>query len=95
MHENSGPSCSRSHVPGYINHSKLKDAGKVFVVSVNDPFVYVSHLLPSFLTLSARWLAQNCRVVAIYYLVLLPARDRDFCYTLLSSTFARQRTIAR
>ncbi|ERF71263.1 hypothetical protein EPUS_05315 [Endocarpon pusillum Z07020] len=33
------PSCSNSHVPGYINHPKLKDAGKVFVVSVNDPFV--------------------------------------------------------
>jgi peroxiredoxin len=29
-------------VPGYISHSKLKDAGKVFVVSVNDPFVFVS-----------------------------------------------------
>ena len=37
--EISGPSCSNSHVPGYINHPKLKDAGKVFVVSVNDPFV--------------------------------------------------------
>lgn len=35
----SGPSCSNSHVPGYINHPKLKDAGKVFVISVNDPFV--------------------------------------------------------
>ncbi|TVY73538.1 Peroxiredoxin-5 [Lachnellula suecica] len=33
------PSCSNSHVPGYINHQKLKDAGKVFVVAVNDPFV--------------------------------------------------------
>jgi len=33
------PSCSESHVPGYINSPKLKDAGKVFVVSVNDPFV--------------------------------------------------------
>lgn len=33
------PSCSESHIPGYINSSKLKDAGKVFVVSVNDPFV--------------------------------------------------------
>ncbi|KAL9105221.1 MAG: hypothetical protein Q9227_009563 [Pyrenula ochraceoflavens] len=33
------PSCSNSHVPGYLNHPKLKDAGKVFVVSVNDPFV--------------------------------------------------------
>lgn len=33
------PSCSESHVPGYINSPKLKDAGKVFVVSVNDAFV--------------------------------------------------------
>ncbi|KAL2216184.1 thioredoxin peroxidase/alkyl hydroperoxide reductase [Thermoascus aurantiacus ATCC 26904] len=33
------PACSAAHVPGYINHPKLKDAGKVFVVSVNDPFV--------------------------------------------------------
>ncbi|KKA23011.1 AhpC/TSA family protein [Rasamsonia emersonii CBS 393.64] len=33
------PACSSTHVPGYINHPKLKDAGKVFVVSVNDPFV--------------------------------------------------------
>ncbi|KAH8725507.1 AhpC/TSA family protein [Phaeosphaeriaceae sp. PMI808] len=33
------PACSESHVPGYINSKKLKDAGKVFVVSVNDPFV--------------------------------------------------------
>ncbi|KAG4435914.1 hypothetical protein IFR05_008608 [Cadophora sp. M221] len=33
------PSCSNSHVPGYINHSKLKSAGDVFVVAVNDPFV--------------------------------------------------------
>ncbi|KAK7757358.1 hypothetical protein SLS62_000370 [Diatrype stigma] len=31
--------CSTTHVPGYINHPKLKGAGKVFVVSVNDPFV--------------------------------------------------------
>lgn len=36
-----GPACSSTHVPGYINHPKLKDAGQVFVVSVNDPFVYV------------------------------------------------------
>jgi len=34
-----GPSCSNSHIPGYINSKKLKDAGKVFVVAVNDPFV--------------------------------------------------------
>ncbi|KAK2738570.1 hypothetical protein FQN57_006993 [Myotisia sp. PD_48] len=33
------PGCSLSHVPGFINHPKLKDAGKVFVVSVNDAFV--------------------------------------------------------
>ena len=33
------PSCSNSHIPGYLSHPKLKDAGKVFVVSVNDPFV--------------------------------------------------------
>lgn len=33
--------CSSSHVPSYLNHPKLKDAGSVFVVSVNDPFVYV------------------------------------------------------
>ncbi|KAG7135701.1 Peroxiredoxin-5 like protein [Verticillium longisporum] len=30
--------CSASHVPSYINHPKLKEAGSVFVVSVNDPF---------------------------------------------------------
>lgn len=34
-----GPSCSNSHIPGYINHPKLKSAGDVFVVAVNDPFV--------------------------------------------------------
>ncbi|KAI9824187.1 MAG: hypothetical protein M1819_000899 [Sarea resinae] len=33
------PSCSNSHIPGYIQHPALKDAGKVFVVAVNDPFV--------------------------------------------------------
>ncbi|EPE26237.1 Thioredoxin-like protein [Glarea lozoyensis ATCC 20868] len=33
------PTCSDSHIPGYINHSKIKDVGKVFVISVNDPFV--------------------------------------------------------
>ncbi|KAH7118861.1 AhpC/TSA family protein [Dendryphion nanum] len=33
------PACSESHIPGYINSSKLKDAGNVFVVSVNDAFV--------------------------------------------------------
>jgi peroxiredoxin len=34
-----GPSCSESHIPGYINYKNLKDAGDVFVVSVNDAFV--------------------------------------------------------
>jgi peroxiredoxin len=34
-----GPSCSESHIPGYINYENLKDAGDVFVVSVNDAFV--------------------------------------------------------
>jgi len=33
------PSCSESHIPGYIAHPKLPGAGKVFVVSVNDAFV--------------------------------------------------------
>ncbi|KAL5120972.1 hypothetical protein ACEQ8H_001160 [Pleosporales sp. CAS-2024a] len=33
------PSCSEQHIPGYVNSPKLKHAGKVFVVSVNDPFV--------------------------------------------------------
>lgn len=31
--------CSAKHVPSYINHPKLADAGQVFVVSVNDAFV--------------------------------------------------------
>ena len=31
--------CSTTHVPGYMNHPKLKNVGRVFVVSVNDPFV--------------------------------------------------------
>jgi hypothetical protein len=39
-------------VPGYINHPKLKDAGKVFVIAVNDPFVYVLPLHRSLLVLS-------------------------------------------
>jgi 2-Cys peroxiredoxin 5 len=34
-----GPGCSNSHVPGYLKHPKLKDAGAVFIVAVNDPFV--------------------------------------------------------
>ncbi|KAI0813733.1 AhpC/TSA family protein [Xylaria sp. FL0064] len=33
------PSCSASHVPSYINHPKIGEAGQVFVVSVNDAFV--------------------------------------------------------
>ncbi|KAF2735396.1 AhpC/TSA family protein [Polyplosphaeria fusca] len=33
------PACSESHIPGYINSPKLKDAGQVFVVAVNDAFV--------------------------------------------------------
>ncbi|EFX03881.1 tsa family protein [Grosmannia clavigera kw1407] len=31
--------CSEKHVPSYILHPKLKEAGQVFVVSVNDAFV--------------------------------------------------------
>ena len=31
--------CSATHIPSYINHPKLKDAGQIFVVSVNDAFV--------------------------------------------------------
>ena len=33
------PACSESHVPGYINHKKIKGEGSVFVVAVNDAFV--------------------------------------------------------
>ena len=33
------PSCSAKHIPAWLGHSKLKDSGSVFVVSVNDPFV--------------------------------------------------------
>ncbi|KAL1609609.1 hypothetical protein SLS59_001116 [Nothophoma quercina] len=33
------PACSENHIPGYINSAKLKDAGRVFVVSANDAFV--------------------------------------------------------
>ncbi|KAF8849106.1 Redoxin [Acephala macrosclerotiorum] len=33
------PTCSDSHIPGYIEHAKTKSAGKVFVVAVNDAFV--------------------------------------------------------
>jgi 2-Cys peroxiredoxin 5 len=34
-----GPTCSDSHIPSYVMHPKIKDAGRVFVVSVNDAFV--------------------------------------------------------
>lgn len=39
------PACSSSHVPGFMNHPKVKDgsAGSVFVVAVNDAFVYVNY----------------------------------------------------
>jgi len=40
-HGSAGPSCSANHLPGYINNPKLKDMDRVFVVSVNDPFVCV------------------------------------------------------
>ncbi|CAL3965619.1 hypothetical protein PZA11_002525 [Diplocarpon coronariae] len=33
------PTCSDSHIPGFIAHPKLASAGKVFVVAVNDAFV--------------------------------------------------------
>ncbi|KAL8663847.1 MAG: hypothetical protein Q9202_003533 [Teloschistes flavicans] len=33
------PSCSASHIPGYLNSPALKSAGQVFVVSINDAFV--------------------------------------------------------
>jgi len=36
-----GPACTAKHIPGYIASAKLGNAGEVFVVSVNDPFVYV------------------------------------------------------
>ncbi|KAI1101308.1 Redoxin-domain-containing protein [Jackrogersella minutella] len=31
--------CSQTHVPSYIKHPGLREAGRVFVVSVNDAFV--------------------------------------------------------
>jgi 2-Cys peroxiredoxin 5 len=34
-----GPTCSDSHIPGFIAHPKIGSAGKVFVISVNDAFV--------------------------------------------------------
>jgi hypothetical protein len=30
--------CSATHVPSYIQHPKIKEAGQVFVVAVNDAF---------------------------------------------------------
>lgn len=33
------PGCSDSHIPGYIADQRTKDAGKVFVLAVNDAFV--------------------------------------------------------
>lgn len=33
--------CSTSHIPSYMKHPKIKDVGQVFVVSVNDAFVWV------------------------------------------------------
>lgn len=32
------PACNDTHIPGYINHPKIKDVGPVFVVAVNDAF---------------------------------------------------------
>ena len=29
------PSCSEKHIPGYMEYANLKEAGNVFVVSVN------------------------------------------------------------
>lgn len=31
--------CSQQHVPSFMSHPSIKDAGQVFVVSVNDAFV--------------------------------------------------------
>ncbi|TKA61221.1 hypothetical protein B0A49_08998 [Cryomyces minteri] len=33
------PAAFKSHIPGYINSKAAKDAGPIFVVSVNDAFV--------------------------------------------------------
>lgn len=33
------PGCSAEHIPSYAKHPKLKDAGDIYVVSVNDAFV--------------------------------------------------------
>lgn len=34
----SGP-CSSTHIPSYISHPQIRDAGQVYVISVNDAFV--------------------------------------------------------
>lgn len=36
-----GPGCTARHIPGYVSNKNLQNAGKVYVVAVNDPFVYV------------------------------------------------------
>lgn len=33
------PGCSQKHIPSYLTHPNLKEAGKTFVISINDPFV--------------------------------------------------------
>ena len=33
------PGCSDSHIPGYLADKRTKEAGKAFVISVNDAFV--------------------------------------------------------
>ncbi|KAI9727348.1 MAG: hypothetical protein M1828_006968 [Chrysothrix sp. TS-e1954] len=33
------PGCSETHIPGYVNSTKTKAAGDVYVVAVNDAFV--------------------------------------------------------
>ncbi|RMD42333.1 hypothetical protein DV735_g2757, partial [Chaetothyriales sp. CBS 134920] len=33
------PTCSDSHIPDFLNHEKLKDAGTVAVITTNDAFV--------------------------------------------------------
>ncbi|EGX91804.1 RING finger protein [Cordyceps militaris CM01] len=56
--------CSSKHIPSYLNSPKLKDAGKVFVLSVNDPFVmkaWAERLDPASQT-SIRWVADPTAV---------------------------------
>jgi len=33
------PGCTANHIPPFLKHPKLKNAGDVFVIAVNDPFV--------------------------------------------------------